>query len=112
MSVSFSFKKFLILLMLTCVSNYLPAQNAERFFSKNELMTIGSYYYPEQWPHEYWARDIKKMAEVGFDFTHFGEFAWAFIEPEEGRFDFSWLDEALALADQNGIADLCGILPT
>ena len=89
------------------------AQNAERFFPKKDLMTVGSYYYPEQWPKGYWARDIKKMAEVGFDFTHFGEFAWAFIEPEDGRFDFSWLDEAVSLAHQNGIrVIMCTSTPT
>ena len=50
------------------------SQNPEKFFPAKELMPIGSYYYPEQWPRKYWARDIKKMADVGFDFTHFGEF--------------------------------------
>ena len=62
-------------------------------------MSIGSYYYPEQWPHENRARDIKKMAEVGFQFTHYGEFAWTFIEPEEGKFDFKWLDEVIVHQD-------------
>ncbi|MEO6456588.1 MAG: beta-galactosidase [Ginsengibacter sp.] len=92
-----------IILVMKCISSDVLAQSADRFFKKADLMPIGSYYYPEQWPHEYWARDIKKMAEVGFDFTHFGEFAWAFIEPEEGKFDFKWLDEAVALSHQNGI---------
>jgi beta-galactosidase len=27
-----------------------------------------------------------------------GEFAWAFMEPEEGKFDFAWLDRAVELA--------------
>lgn len=89
------------------------AQNASRFFPVKDLMTIGSYYYPEQWPHACWERDIKKMAEVGFEFTHFGEFAWSFIEPEEGKFDFAWLDEAVALAAQNGIkVIMCTSTPT
>jgi beta-galactosidase len=89
------------------------AQTKPDFFPKKDLMPIGSYYYPEQWPHEYWARDIKKMGEVGFDFTHFGEFAWAFIEPEEGKFDFKWLDEAVELAHQNGIkVIMCTSSPT
>jgi beta-galactosidase len=83
------------------------------FFDKGPLMSIGSYYYPEQWPHENWARDIKKMAEVGFQFTHYGEFAWSFVEPEEGKFDFKWLDEAVALAHQNGIkVIMCTSTPT
>ncbi len=94
----FAIKKSLVTFLLIFVSNHLSAQNAERFFPKQDLMTIGSYYYPEQWPKENWERDIKKMAELGFDFTHFGEFAWAFIEPEEGKFDFAWLDEAVRLS--------------
>lgn len=99
-------------LTVACTVN-VKAQKAEKFFPKSDLMTIGSYYYPEQWPHEYWARDLKKMAEVGFDFTHFGEFAWAYIEPEEGKFDFKWLDEAIDLAHQNGIkVILCTSSPT
>jgi beta-galactosidase len=89
------------------------AQNSERFFNKKDLMTIGSYYYPEQWPHEYWSRDLEKMAEVGFEFTHFGEFAWSFIEPQEGKFDFKWLDEAVELAHQNRIkVIMCTSTPT
>lgn len=95
--------------------NISPAQAQQKpdFFPKKDLMPIGSYYYPEQWPHAYWARDLKKMAEVGFDFTHFGEFAWAFIEPEEGKFDFKWLDEAVELAHQNGIkVIMCTSSPT
>lgn len=100
-----------LLLMISVTGSF--AQSAEHFFPKKDLMTIGSYYYPEQWPQEYWARDLKKMAEVGFDFTHFGEFAWAFIEPEEGKFDFTWLDKAVELAHQNGIkVILCTSSPT
>lgn len=106
-------KILLIVLAMKCISSDVLAQSADRFFKKADLMPIGSYYYPEQWPHEYWARDIKKMAEVGFDFTHFGEFAWAFIEPEEGKFDFKWLDEAVELSHQNGIkVIMCTSSPT
>lgn len=96
-----------IVIALLCVLNTLcvnaQVKDPAKFFPKKDLMPIGSYYYPEQWPHEYWARDIKKMAEVGFDFTHFGEFAWAFFEPEDGKFDFTWIDEAVELAHKNGI---------
>jgi beta-galactosidase len=95
------------------ITEKVAAQDVEKFFPKEDLMTIGSYYYPEQWPHEYWARDIKKMAEVGFDFTHFGEFAWSFIEPKDGEFDFKWLDEAVELSHQNGIkVIMCTSTPT
>jgi beta-galactosidase len=50
---------------------------------------------------------------MGFDFTHFGEFAWAFMEPEEGKYDFEWLDEAVAIASKNGLkVIMCTPTPT
>lgn len=92
-----------ILCVLKALSVNAQVKDPEKFFPKKDLMPLGSYYYPEQWPHDYWARDLKRMAEVGFDFTHFGEFAWAFFEPEDGKFDFTWIDEAVELAHKNGI---------
>jgi beta-galactosidase len=73
-----------------------------RFFPKKG-MDFGVYYYPEHWPEEQWERDIKRVAELGFQFIHYGEFAWARLEPEEGRFDFAWLDRAVDLAGKNGL---------
>lgn len=63
-------------------------------------MEIGVYYYPEHWEESQWERDIKKMAEMGFTFTHIGEFAWAKMEPTEGKFDFVWLDKVLNLCEK------------
>jgi beta-galactosidase len=77
------------------------------------IMLVGAYYYPEHWPREQWERDIGNIAKMGFDFTHFGEFAWAFMEPEEGKYDFEWLDEAVAIASKNGLkVIMCTPTPT
>lgn len=57
------------------------AQKGETFFSNKDLMLVGSYYYPEHWPQKDWERDIQKMSELGFEFTHFGEFAWSQMVP-------------------------------
>ncbi len=105
------------LLTIACtiilMQSFAQKQDPSTFFPKNELMTIGTYYYPEHWPKDHWAKDIKKMAEVGFEFIHLGEFAWAFIEPEEGKFDFAWMDEVVALSHQNGLkVIMCTSTPT
>lgn len=74
------------------------AQNFERFFPAKDLTSVGVYYYPEHWDSTQWERDFQNMAKMGFEFTHFAEFAWAQLEPEEGKYDFSWLDRSLQLA--------------
>ncbi|HNW51664.1 MAG TPA: beta-galactosidase, partial [Prolixibacteraceae bacterium] len=84
----------LILLLSVCCF----AQKFEKYFPANDLTTVGVYYYPEHWDSAQWERDFKKMADMGFEFTHFAEFAWAQLEPEEGKYDFSWLDRSVQLA--------------
>lgn len=94
-------------------SPILEAKNPQRFFSKADLMQIGVYYYPEQWPREQWERDLNNIKKLGFEFTHFAEFAWTYMEPEEGKYDFKWLDEALAIAEKAGLkVILCTPTPT
>lgn len=74
----------------------------DRFFP-NKGMEFGVYYYPEHWTEEQWERDIKRIAGLGFDFIHCAEFAWARLEPADGRFDFAWLDRAVDMADKHGL---------
>ena len=66
----------------------LPAKGA---------MLIGVDYYPEHWPRERWKTDIKLMKEAGFNTVRLAEFSWIKMEPVEGQFEFSWLDDAVAL---------------
>ncbi|WP_114783338.1 beta-galactosidase [Botryobacter ruber] len=103
----------LALCLACCLTGTSLAQEAEKYFDKNKLMLVGSYYYPEQWPQENWERDIQNMSRLGFDFTHYGEFAWAEMEPEEGKYNFEWLDQAIALAAKNNLkVILCTPTPT
>ncbi|MBP8303337.1 MAG: beta-galactosidase [Phycisphaerae bacterium] len=73
------------------------------FFPQQDLMRIGVYYYPEAWPEHQWARDIANIKRMGLEFVHMGDFAWAFMEPEEGRFDLDWLDRAVQLCADQGL---------
>ncbi len=90
---------FITLVLLPSTSIFAQqTQSAARFFPAKDLMRIGVYYYPEHWPESQWERDFAKMEEMGFEFVHMGEFAWAMMEPVEGKFDFAWLDKAVELA--------------
>ena len=106
--------KKLILLLSLCLCWRVYAQSpVEISFPKENMFALGSYYYPEQWDSSRWERDLKKMSEIGIRFTHFAEFAWGTLEPEEGIYDFEWLDRAVALAGKYGLkVIMCTPSPT
>jgi len=76
--------------------------------ASREPIQFGAFYYPEQWPRAQWARDLQGIARLGFDFTHYAEFSWTYLEPEEGEFDFAWLDQAIELAHRAGLKVILG----
>jgi len=90
---------FAVVLLLPWVAAAAEAD----WFPRGDLMTIGVYYYPEAWPESQWARDMANMRKMGMEFVHMGEFAWSFLEPEEGKYQFDWLEKNVALAAQNGM---------
>lgn len=71
-------------------------------------MYIGADYYPEHWPRERWTTDAKLMKEAGFNIVRMAEFAWVKMEPVEGLYDFSWLDEAIEILGDAGVKTILG----
>jgi beta-galactosidase len=69
---------------------------------------LGVCYYPEHWPQDVWAEDARRMAEMGLSHVRIGEFAWSRIEPEPGRFDWGWLDEAVETLGAAGLSVVMG----
>ena len=71
-------------------------------------MTLGTCYYPEHWPRERWREDAATMRELGITRVRIGEFAWSKIEPDPGRFDWAWLDEAMDVLHEAGLGIILG----
>lgn len=65
---------------------------------------FGGDYNPEQWPEEIWAEDIRLMRKAGVNIVTLGVFAWALLEPEDGVFQFDWLDRIVGMLYEAGIA--------
>jgi len=71
-------------------------------------MFFGADYYPEHWTKEQWAADAKLMKEANMNVVRVAEFAWAKLEPAEGNYDFTWLDEAIKTLAFEGINVVMG----
>lgn len=101
-------KQVFISSLIILLTLLVKAQDANRFFPKEDLMSIGIYYYPEHWDKSEWERDIKNIAAIGFEFIHLAEFSWVDMEPEEGVYTFEWLDEVIALATKHNLKVILG----
>lgn len=75
---------------------------------KNPIKDLlhGGDYNPEQWSPEVWREDVRLMKKARVNCVSIGIFSWSHLEPEEGRYDFTWLDELITLLRSNGIASI------
>jgi len=71
-------------------------------------MIFGADYYPEQWTPEDWDKDLKIMKDMGLTSVRLAEFAWALLEPKEGKFDFSLYDRVLEKVEKAGMTAILG----
>lgn len=71
-------------------------------------MHFGVDYYPEHWPESRWETDAGLMRDMRIEVVRLAEFSWQKLEPALGRFDFGWLDRALAVLAGRGIKAVLG----
>jgi beta-galactosidase len=69
---------------------------------------FGAAYYPEHWPEERWAEDIRLMQAAGMTVVRMAEFAWSSMETSTGEFTFDWLEQAIDMLAGAGIVTVLG----
>jgi len=71
--------------------------------SNQPVIFHGGDYNPDQWLGypEILAGDFVLMKSAHINTVTVGVFAWAALEPEEGRFEFGWLDDVFDRAEKN-----------
>lgn len=69
---------------------------------------FGTAYYPEYMPYERTEKDIHMMKEAGMNVIRIAESTWSTLEPTEGIFDFSYIDRAIAAAQEEEMYVIIG----
>ena len=71
-----------------------------------DFIAHGGDYNPDQWIDmpEIWDEDIRLMKLSHVNCATVGIFAWSLLEPEEGVYNFEWLDTILDKLHANGIS--------
>jgi beta-galactosidase len=64
---------------------------------------FGGDYNPDQWPEATRREDWRLMKLCHATTMSVGIFAWSQLEPEPGRYDWSWLDEAFERLPKAGV---------
>lgn len=68
-----------------------------------DQLYYGCAYYPELWDVTELDSDIIHMKKLGINVVRMGEFAWSFIEPEEGRLRGEYFRKIIEVLSDNGI---------
>lgn len=78
---------------------------------KAEKIYYGGDYNPDQWDDATIDEDMKYFKEAGVNLLTLPVFSWAKLEPDEGVYDFGWLDRIIDKIWENGI-HVCLATPT
>lgn len=78
--------------------------------AKPEFSTVlyGAAYYHEYMPYERLDKDVAMMKAAGLTVVRMGESTWSLWEPEDGRFEYAWMDRVVAAMGKAGIKVILG----
>jgi beta-galactosidase len=96
--------------LLNCgVAGVLFAQTLPTFHpDKMESVLYGVAYYPEYMPYERLDKDVELMQKADISVVRLGESSWGLWEPEDGRFEYAWMDRVVDRMQKAGIKVIMG----
>lgn len=97
-------KNFALLGLLLCAL-FGPEVSAQYKFDN---VLYGASFYNEYMPTERLDEDIRLMKQAGVSSIRVGESTWAVIEPQEGVYNFEWMDRVLDELHKAGIKVIYG----
>lgn len=68
----------------------------------------GAAYYHEYMPYERLDKDVAMMKEAGISVVRMGESTWSLWEPEDGKFEYAWMDRVVDAMGKAGIKVIMG----
>ena len=68
----------------------------------------GAAYYNEYTPNERLDKDVALMKAAGLTVVRMGESTWSLWEPEDGKFEYAWMDRVVDAMGKAGIKVIMG----
>jgi len=73
-----------------------------------DTVLYGVAFYPEYMPYERLDTDVALMKQAGINVVRVGESSWGLWEPEDGHFEFAWMDRVVERMQHAGIKVIMG----
>jgi beta-galactosidase len=110
--VNYPFRTFVIslasLLACSAISSYASAQQKAVEPGALSNVLYGAAYYNEYMPYERLDKDIAMMKDAGLTVVRMGESTWSLWEPEDGHFEYAWMDRVVDAMGKAGIKVIMG----
>jgi beta-galactosidase len=99
----------LLLVGLLCAALQGKTQ-ARKPFRADRMDTVlyGVAYYPEYMPYDRMDQDVQLMQKAGISVVRIGESSWGLWEPQDGKFEFAWMDHVVEKLNAAGIRIILG----
>src|SRR5580704_6556561 len=82
--------------VLFLVSGSALSQSVPPFApDKMDTVLYGAAYYSEYMPYERLEKDVQLMEQAGINVVRLGESSWGLWEPQDGRFEYAWMDRVV-----------------
>src|SRR6266576_3246964 len=87
-------RNHMVLLTALFILSIFPQTFAQAGFRPDKMETVlyGAAYYPEYMPYERLDKDVELMKQAGISVVRMGEASGGLWEPEDGRFEYAWMD--------------------
>ena len=95
------------LLLMTALLS--PAQTKPAFApDKMQTVLYGTAYYSEYMPYDRLEQDVQLMQQAGISVVRMGESSWGLWEPQDGHFEYAWMDRVIDRMQKAGIKVILG----
>jgi beta-galactosidase len=89
-------RSFVLFVFAGAASATAHAQTAAPFRAdRMDTVLYGVAYYPEYMPYDRLDQDVQLMQKAGISVVRTGESSWGLWEPEDGKFEFAWMDRVV-----------------
>ena len=103
-------RKFSLILLVIWFGISMSSGQTPSAFAPDRMDTVlyGVAYYPEYMPYDRLDKDVALMQQAGINVVRIGESSWGLWEPEDGRFEFAWMDHVVERLQRANIKIVMG----